>query len=377
MSLYKQRGSKVWWYEFQFDGQRIRESSKTTSRKLAEKAERVRRRQLEEGYNGIKKPEPPKIFSLAADEFIAVRRPNSAPTTMEIHERSLQHLLPIIGKKALPDISPQDIQRIVAARREQGASNRYINMTIETFRAIMRRNHQWERLRPDYKKLKEPKRVGKALSREEEERLLHQCRMSSSRILFPAVILGLYGGLRRDEVRSTKWSQIELQKAFLTVGKSKTAHGENRIIPLIEPAFQVMKNWAAQFPNRLPSHYVFPAERYASASGKVYRNNPNKPMGSWRSAWRTACHRAGVHLRFHDLRHTTVTRLLEAGHPLEQIGPLMGWSATTRFEMSIIYEEGDLEAKRKTMQGLVQPERARKEAANTIDSVDRNDIPKA
>lgn len=360
MALYKQRGSNIWWYEFQFNGQRIRESSKTTSKKLAAEAERARRRQLEEGYNGIKKPEPPKIFSVAADEFTSVRRSVSAPKTMDIHERSLQHLLPIIGKKALPDISPQDIQRIVAARRAQGASNRYINMTIETFRAIMRRNHQWERLRPDYKKLKEPKRVGKALSHEDEGRLLHECRMSSSRVLYPATNLGLYGGMRSDEVHSLKWHHIDLEKAFLNVGKSKTIHGENRTIPLIAPALQAMKDWAARFPNRLPSHYIFPAEKYTSHVGKVYSNNPNKPMGSWKKAWKGACQRAGVYLRFHDLRHTTVTRLLEAGCTLEQIAPIMGWSATTRFDMSVIYEEWSLEAKRKTMSALMEPKKESK-----------------
>jgi hypothetical protein len=55
MSLYKQPGSKVWWYEFWFNGQRIRESSKTTKKTVAAEAGRARRRQLEEAFNGIKK----------------------------------------------------------------------------------------------------------------------------------------------------------------------------------------------------------------------------------------------------------------------------------------------------------------------------------
>jgi integrase len=274
---------------------------------------------------------------------------------MAIIERSVQHLLPIIGKKTLPDISPHDIQRIVAARRTAGAANRYINMTIGTFTSIMRRNHQWERLRPDYKKLREPKRVGKALSHEEEERLLQECGMTPSRVLHPAVNLGLYGGMRRGEVRSLQWRNIDLEKAFLSVGKSKTTYGENRIIPLIGPALQVMEDWAARFPNRLPNHYVFPAERYTAEVGRVFCSNPNKPMGSWKNAWRAACRRAKVCLRFHDLRHTTVTRLLEAGCTLEQIAPIMGWSGATMYEMSLIYSEWSLEAKRKTMSALLAP----------------------
>lgn len=353
MSLYKQRGSDIWWYEFQFAGQRIRESAKTRSKKLAGEAERVRRRQLEESYNGIKRPEPPKVFAVAADEFVAVHRAKVAVSTMKMITRGVQYLLPYIGKKVLSDITSRDIERVVAGRRAEGDSNRYINMTIETLRAILRRNHQWERLRPDYKKLKEPKRVGKALSHEEEDRLLRECRNCPSRVLYPAVILGLYGGMRRDEVRSLQWYQIDLEKAFLTVGKSKTHHGENRVIPLIGPAIETMTDWSACFPNRLINHFVFPSERYTSEVGKVYKHNPNKPMGSWRKAWEAARRRAHVSLRFHDLRHTTVTRLLEAGCTLEQIAPIMGWGAQTMYEMSLIYAEWNLEAKRKTMSALV------------------------
>lgn len=353
MSLYKQRGSDKWWYEFQFAGQRIRESAKTKSKKLAGDAERARRRQLEESYNGIKRPEPPKIFSVAAEEFIAVQRSKVSESTMEIITRGVNYLLPYIGKKTLPEITLQDIHRVVAGRGAKGDSNRYINMTIETLRAILRRNHQWERLRPDYRKLKEPKRVGMALSHEEEERLLKECRNSPSRVLYPAVILGLYEGMRRDEVRLLQWRQINLERTFLAVGKSKTRHGENRVLPLVETAFKVINDWATSFPNRLPNHYVFPAERYTSEAGKFYHHNPNKPIGSWRKAWEAARKRAHVHLRFHDLRHTAVTRMLEAGRTLEQIRPIMGWSAQTMFEMSIIYEEWSLDAKRKTMSALM------------------------
>jgi integrase len=358
MSLYRQKGSKVWWYEFQFAGQRIRESSKTASKKLAGEALQVRRRQLEEGYNGIKKPKPPKTFAKAAEEFIAVRRPISAANTMEIAERSVKQLLPFIGDKVLCDITPHDIQRIVSARQAKGASNRYINLTINTLRSILRRNHQWERLRPDYKSLKEPKLVGKALSKEEEKKLLKECRMSTSRVLYTAVILGLYAGMRLDEIRWLQWKEIDLQRGFLTVGKSKTSYGEHRIIPLVPQVLDLLKEWAEQFPNRLPAHFVLPAEGYSSRVGNVFRHDPNRPMGSWKRAWQTARRRSGIHLRFHDLRHTTVTRLLESGRSIPQIAPIMGWSASAMYEMSIRYSEWSLEAKRETMSALAAPNMA-------------------
>jgi hypothetical protein len=49
----KQVKSAVWWYDFVFAGKRIRESAKTSLKTLARIAEKNRRRELEEGFNGI------------------------------------------------------------------------------------------------------------------------------------------------------------------------------------------------------------------------------------------------------------------------------------------------------------------------------------
>lgn len=49
MAVYRPtRDTKVWWYDFIFQGQRVRESAKTRSKTVAKDAERVRRRELEE-----------------------------------------------------------------------------------------------------------------------------------------------------------------------------------------------------------------------------------------------------------------------------------------------------------------------------------------
>jgi integrase len=41
--------------------------------------------------------------------------------------------------------------------------------------------------------------------------------------------------------------------------------------------------------------------------------------------------------RFHDLRHTAVTRLLEAGVPYPVVASMMGWSAATAIRMAKRY----------------------------------------
>lgn len=54
---------------------------------------------------------------------------------------------------------------------------------------------------------------------------------------------------------------------------------------------------------------------------------------SGKTAWRTAKATAGITCRFHDLRHTFCTRLLERGAPFAALATIMGWSPATAMRM--------------------------------------------
>jgi integrase len=183
--------------------------------------------------------------------------------------------------------------------------------------------------------------VGRALSAEEEQKLLTACAASRSRSLLPAVTLALNTGLRQGEQRQLTWAQIDLVSENLTVGKSKTPNGAGRSVPLNARALKVLTAWAQEFPDRRPSHFVFPSEKVGVASDEripsVFDTNPEKPIGSWKMAWTTARSKAGVTCRFHDLRHTTVTRLLERGVPFAVVVTIMGWSPATSVRMAKRY----------------------------------------
>jgi hypothetical protein len=51
-----QKRTKVWYYKFIFAGRLVKESAKSTSKTVAREAEKKRRRELEEGFNGIIEP---------------------------------------------------------------------------------------------------------------------------------------------------------------------------------------------------------------------------------------------------------------------------------------------------------------------------------
>jgi hypothetical protein len=61
---------------------------------------------------------------------------------------------------------------------------------------------------------------------------------------------------------------------------------------------------------------------------------------------------AGVSLRWHDLRHTVCTRLLEAGLSLPLVGRILGWSASTMVVMTHHYGHVDALTQREAMARL-------------------------
>ena len=68
------RRGNVWWFKFVFADRTFRESSKSTSKVVARDAERQRRRELEEGYHGLKKRQRPVLLSVAAKNWLAMKQ---------------------------------------------------------------------------------------------------------------------------------------------------------------------------------------------------------------------------------------------------------------------------------------------------------------
>ena len=154
---------------------------------------------------------------------------------------------------------------------------------LSTLRAILRKHRLWANIQPDVKMLRVADDVGRAIDGNEEACLLEACRASRSRSLYPAVTLALNTCTRYSELRLLRWKQVDLVGQGLTVGKSKTDAGEGRFIPLNSRAVSVLSWWAAQFPNRLPGHCVFPSEHYGAAGDQftacVYKTDPMRPIG--------------------------------------------------------------------------------------------------
>jgi integrase len=391
MSIYRYKGSKVWTMDFMFHAQRIRESTGTRSKTLAEKIADKRRRELEEGTAGIRKRQQPQLLSIASEAWLEMKKSSLAPKTVVIERTNLSHLLPELGRKLVVDIDARDIARYQQKRLLAGASPKTANLEIGTLRAILRRHGVWARLQQDVRMLPTREDVGRAITAEEERALLAACAKSRSRSLQPFVTLAIETGARFGVIRTLQWGNINFSNRCLQFGKDKTPSGTGRIIPLNPRAMATLSFWASHFPERESEHYVFPTERYGAAGDKfepnVYQTDPTQPIRSIKEAWEGAKLMAARILksnpvggnsegepaesgeakpeekkletlacRFHDLRHTAVSRMLDAGVPIAKVAKIVGWSPATMVRMAARYGHFTLEELRSAVESISRPE---------------------
>ena len=369
MSLYRYPGSKVWTLDFLFQGQRVRESTGTRSKTLAKKIEDKRRRELEEGTAGIRKRRRPRLLSVAADEWLEKKKAYLSPNSTRIEQTNLDHILPELGRKLVSDIDATDIAKYQQKRLAEGASAKTVNLELGTLRGILRHHGLWASLQPDVRMLPVRDDVGRAISAEEERALLEACAKSRSRSLLPFVTLAIETGARYNVIRTLQWGNVNLSNRCLQFGKDKTPSGTGRIVPLSPRAMTTLRFWASQFANRQPDHFVFPAEKYGAAGDKfeptAYATDPTQPIRDIKEAWEAAKARAARILkgidevtdvevrpeekisplvcRFHDLRHSAVSRMLDAGVPISKVAKIVGWSPATMVRMAARYGHFTLE----------------------------------
>jgi integrase len=346
MALYKRGG--VWWYEFIFAGRRVRESAKTSRKTIATEAERQRKLELEKALAGLPVEKRTNRINSVSD----VVKPYQEHYAINHREQSilfckgrLAHVTRLMGNTLLLDLTETAVLQYIKTRLEEGASGRTINMEIgELSRAI---GHKWSVLWPKVRKLEERKDGGRALSSEEENRLIDAAIGNPRwKMLATLVRVALLTGMRSGETTTLTWGQVDFQNRVVTVGRAKTSSGTGRQIPMNQELFLVLSCHADWFTKRFgeakPEHYLLPF-------GKPAPTDPTRPITTLKTAWASLRKKACVACRFHDLRHTAATKMAEAGVPESTMLAIMGHMSRAMLER---YSHIRMAAKRAAVEAL-------------------------
>ena len=131
----------------------------------------------------------------------------------------------------------------------------------------------------------------------------------------PIVTLAVHTGMRRGELFSLEWRDIDFDIKILTVRGHVAKSGKARRIPLNQTAIRMLEHWGSMQPR---SGFVFKSPKSGGRLDNI------------KKAWEAVMKDAGIEdFRFHDLRHHFASCLVMAGVPLNTVREVLGHSSLT------------------------------------------------
>ena len=265
-----------------------------------------------------------------------VSKPKHAPRTYERHEEIVRlRLIPAFGHALLTELHPLHIQRAYAKWLESGRADGTGGLSPQTVLHFHKTLHQalkyavkWRLLiRNPCADVDSPEPQEVKYTTLTEDQLITLLKHAEGKPAHIPILIAATTGLRLGEVLGLKWADIELDKARLTVNRAASA-SKGRGLYLKDPKSKSSKrtiSLARVTVEALRLHLV-EQKKYRLSCGKyqdcdlVCPNTNGRladPKNFTRRYYRPVIRSAGVpYVKFHELRHSHLTLLLERNvHP--------------------------------------------------------------
>ncbi len=362
--LHKRRG--IWHYKLKIAGKWKEVSTKKTNYRDAGK---VRQEALQAQAEGRLPTDFAKLaFEKASEVWLAGREHTVAPKTRRIDKERMVALKAAFGGLRLCDITAEMV-RAFQLKRVTAVSPRTVNLETKVLRMVLRMARMWARIADDFKSLPEARRgPGRALSPEQEQNLFKvACAKPGWTVAYYAALLAANTTARGCEVKGLRLADVDLLNRTLTIKRASTKTDAGaRVVPLNLNAMLAstrLLDRARKLGSIEAEHYLLPAAlfRHTKKGDELTGSSgfdPARPMQSWRTAWRNLTVEADLPgLRFHDLRHHSITRLAEAGVPDQTLMAIAGHVSR---EMLEHYSHIRMAAKRDAVAALDAKQPAKK-----------------
>ncbi|MFA6473204.1 MAG: site-specific integrase [Candidatus Latescibacterota bacterium] len=247
------------------------------------------------------------------------------PTFLELHGKrlsksmevsyntSFKHLLPVFGQIKLDCISNVMVRTYIADRKNEGASDSTVNKELACLKSACSRAFEWEYIKHNPLKgvrlLKEEPGRERYLTPEEANRLIEV----SPTYLREIIIFALGTGMRFSEIMDLTWADVSLNEKqrsgnITVIGKGN----KRRNIPINKTVFDLLVRKCHEKRSKL----VFPSPKNGGRITNVKRS------------FATALEDAELEdFRFHDLRHTAASWMMQGGADLYGVQKILGHSS--------------------------------------------------
>jgi integrase len=157
------------------------------------------------------------------------------------------------------------------------------------------------------------------LEHDEAKRLIDECPDP----LKSVVKFALATGLRRSNIINLEWQQIDMQRRVAWVNPEDSKSNRAIGVALNDTACRVLREQIGHH-----NKWVFVHTKAKHRSDGTLTPSVRKMRVDDQKAFKAACKRAGIEdFRFHDLRHTWASWLIQSGVPLSVLQEMGGWES--------------------------------------------------
>jgi integrase len=249
-----------------------------------------------------------------------------------LYRHALKRFQHVTGDIALTEVTAEHFDRFKSRRltakteRKRNPKPRSVmavNMELRTLKAAFSVAKRWRLIERhpfvECSLCPAPECPAAFFSPEDFERLIGTI---PERWLREAVLFAVLTGIRRGELLSLTWPQVDFSRRVLCIQNSptfRTKSGKRRIVPLSDTAVYLLKG-----------------RRGLSGSEFVFTKNDATINGDWLThQFKEYVRDAGLDegLHWHSLRHSFASWLVQRGATLYQVQALLGHSSASMTEV--------------------------------------------
>ena len=300
MSIYQRNGN--WYIYIVHNGKRIRQSADTTDRKAAQELHDKLKHELWRVDNIGDKPK--HTWDEACLRWL---KEKAHKKSLDDDKAKILLLQGFLGKYLLELNRDYITKTVDNLDVSPSTKNRYISL----IRAILKKcAGEWEWLdkAPPLTSYKEPKKRIRWLTEFEAARLLQSLPQPISDMAH----FSLLTGLRQSNVLYLEWEQVDLIRKVAWIYADQAKGGRPIGVPLNASALEILNRQKGKH-----RQFVF-----------VRKDKAVPYNGISSKTWANALKKVGiVDFRWHDLRHTWASWLVQSGVPLLELQEMGGWES--------------------------------------------------
>ena len=342
----------TWWIQYGHRGKIHRESSESTKKKDATDLLKKRLGELGGGKfvgQAAERVSFEDLMRMIRDDYAAQRR----RATKQL-ESTIKRLGAVFAGSRAVDITTDRLTAYVAARQTDGYAAGTIRKDMacirRAYRLAIRAGHlatmpyipnvRVQDAREGFLTMAEVEKVATAIGSD----------------LGPVVRFAAFTGWRKREVLGLTWARVDFDAGEVRLEASRSKNSEGRVFPFqaLPPLVALMEAQRAR---------TREVERRTGRIVTHVFHRDGDPILSMRSAWGSACRKAGIPgAWFHDLRRTAVMHLERAGVPRSVAMKLTGHKTEAVYRRYAIADAASLAegvGKLAKLHGAATPEPAK------------------